>query len=253
LITTLLQQNKTASFRIIDSATARPDLTSRSETKYALTQTDPGKIRCLLESNCRRLVHNQPVSTVRSIYFDDAGLSACRANLDGLGTRRKLRLRWYDTLLPGNDFFFEVKWRDNRLTGKHRFHVQSNIPLAQLSWRQIHRGLEAVLPGHVQRDLLRYTEPIAIVQYRREHFATDDGLRITLDHDLTWYDQSGRSMISTSFPRRLDGLIVLEGKTPVGRDGELRRWLHPLAPRVGRCSKYVHGCCQLGLIRSSEM
>ena len=74
---------------------------------------------------------------------------------------------------------------------------------------------------------MTYTEPIVIVQYNREHFATDDGLRLTLDYDLSYYDQTGRSMISTTFPNRLEGLLVLEGKTPVGREGELRRWLHP--------------------------
>ena len=110
-----------------------------------------------------------------------------------------------------------------------------------------------MIPDYLVRDLVTNSEPIVIVQYNREHFATDDGLRITLDYDLTYYDQMGRKLISTSFPRRLDGLVVLEGKTPVGREAELRRWLHPFSPRVGRCSKYVHGCCQLGLIRESEI
>ena len=118
--------------------------------------------------------------------------------------------------------------------------------------RGYRRGLEEVIPESLKRDLLKFSEPIVIVQYNREHFATDDGLRITLDYDLTYYDQTGRQMISTSFPRRIEGLIVLEGKTPVGREGELLRWLHPLSPRVVRCSKYIHGCCQLGLIRESE-
>jgi hypothetical protein len=63
----------------------------------------------------------------------------------------------------------------------------------------------------------------------------------------------GRQNISTSFARKMEDFIVVEGKTPVGREGELRRWFHPYSPRAGRCSKYVHGCCQLGLIRESEL
>ena len=114
-----------SSFELIDDGTTRHDLTSRREIKYALVDTDVGKLRRLLEANCRRLIHNDEISVVRSIYFDDACLSSCRANLDGLGARRKLRLRWYDSLRPGTKFFVEIKWRDNRVTGKHRLEIRS--------------------------------------------------------------------------------------------------------------------------------
>jgi hypothetical protein len=237
---------------VIGADSTRVDLARRREIKYAFPRMDVGKLQRLLEANCRRLTHNDLVSVVRSIYFDDVRLSACRANLDGLGVRRKLRLRWYDSLEPGTNFFFEIKWRNDRVTGKHRLQLRSEQPLARMSYAQIRRKLEAVIPDHLMRDLLTYNEPTVIVQYNREHFATDDGLRITLDYDLTYYDQTGRQTISTSFPTQLEGLVVLEGKTPLGREGELRRWLHPFSPRVGRCSKYVHGCCQVGLIRQNE-
>ncbi len=240
------------SFELLDAGVTRSDLARRREIKYVLERTDVGKLRRLLETNCQRLIHNDAVSVVRSIYFDDFRLSACRANLDGLGTRRKLRLRWYDSLAPSTDFFFEIKWRDNRVTGKHRLHLRSSKAICDMPYSEIRRNLESTIPEPLMRDLMMYSEPIVIVQYNREHFATDDGLRITLDYDLTYYDQTGCQFISTSFPKRLEGLLVLEGKTPVGRETELRRWLHPLSPRVGRCSKYVHGCCQIGLIRESE-
>ena len=121
-----------------------------------------------------------------------------------------------------------------------------------MTYQQIRRCLEEVIPEELQPDLLKFSEPIVIVQYNREHFVTDDGLRLTLDYDLTYYDQTCRQTISTSFPRCIEGLIVLEGKTPVGREAELSRWLHPISPRAVRCSKYIHGCCQLGLIRERE-
>jgi len=252
MISPLTSPPTRSAFELVDAGDIRRDLASRREIKYALPQMDVGKLRRLLEVNCRRLIHNDRISVVRSIYFDDARLSACRANLDGVGIRRKLRLRWYDSLQPEHDFFFEIKWRDNRVTGKHRLQLRSAEPLAQLSYTQIRRNLEAAVPAHLVGDLLKYNDPIVIVQYNREHFATDDGLRLTLDYDLTFYDQLGRQMISTSFPKPLQGLVVLEGKTPLGREAELRRWLHPFAPRVGRCSKYVNGCCQIGLISEND-
>jgi hypothetical protein len=236
-------------FKILGSQTTRSDLASRREVKFALPGADLGKLRNILDVNCRRLVHNDPISTVRSIYFDDVRLSACRANLAGVGRRQKLRLRWYDSLNPGKDLFFEIKWRDNRVTGKHRLQLQASTPLAEMSYRQITDGLIAALPAQHVDQVLRCSEPTAIVEYRREHFVSFDGaLRITLDYDLAFYNQTGKTIVNTSFPHRLPDLVVVEGKTPVGRERELKQLLYPLSLRVGRCSKYVHGCRLLGLI-----
>jgi hypothetical protein len=227
----------------------RHDLASRKEIKFTFPHADVDKLRGLLEANCHRLIYNQPVSTVRSIYFDDAMLSACRANLDGLGRRRKLRVRWYDTPRPGKLFFLEIKWRDKRVTGKHRWQLESEQALEQLSYRQIVRGLHEVIPSDFLGQVFTCGEPVVLVQYRREHFASDDGhLRLTLDYALTYYDQVGKSRISTSFPQRRERLVVIEGKTPVGREAELQQLFYPLSARMGRCSKYVDGCRVLGLV-----
>ena len=144
-------------------------------------------------------------------------------------------------------FFFEIKWRNNRVTGKHRFEVQSARPLHELTFKQIKRALFEICPPQLVPDLIRYCDPIVIVQYRREHFVSHDAaLRMTLDYDLTFFDQRGRRQLNTRFGKRLEGLVVMEGKTPIGRESELRRLIHPFTPRTGRCSKYVHGCHLLG-------
>ena len=239
-------------FKILGSQTTRSDLASRREVKFTLPRADLGKLRTVLGGNCRRLIHNEAVSTVRSIYFDDFGLPACRANLAGIGKRQKLRLRWYDSLNPGTSFFFEIKWRENRITGKHRMQLQGSQPLASMTYRQITDNLIRALPAQYVDRVLRFNEPIAIVEYRREHFSNVVGdLRITLDYDLTFYDQTGKTAVNTAFPRRLGDLVVIEGKTPIGRERELRELLYPLSLRMGRCSKYVHGCQLLGLISTA--
>lgn len=236
--------------RLVDGGSTRSDLAERKEIKYALSDADVDKLRQLFEMNCRRRVYHEAVSTVRSVYFDDARLSACQDNLDGLGIRRKVRLRWYDSLRPGTTFFFEVKWRRGRVTGKHRMELEADRPLGELTYKQIVAGLERTVPAALLGDVLRSCEPTVLVQYRREHFASDDGaLRVTLDYDITFYDQTGKSSISTSFPRRLDRLVVIEGKTPVGREAELPQLFYPFRARAARCSKYVQGCRTLGLVR----
>lgn len=244
--------NATGLFRIVDRGESRRDLASRTEVKFTLQDADVNKLRMLLAGRCRREIYKHPVSVVHSLYFDDARLSACYANLNGNGQRRKLRLRWYDSQLAPDNFFFEIKWRNNRVTGKHRFQIRSQQPLHTLTFKQISRQLFKIAPPEFVRDLVNFADPIVVVQYRRQHFVSNDrALRLTLDYDLTYFDQRGRQSFSTSFGKRLEGLVVMEGKTPVGREFELRRLIHPFTPRAGRCSKYVHGCQVLGHIRAN--
>lgn len=234
---------------LIDESESRRDLAERRETKFVFEGSDAKAIRAFLQGSSKRLVHNRPVSVVRSVYFDDVNLTACHANLDGLGQRRKLRLRWYDQLKPGKDCYLEIKWRDNRVTGKHRLRVRSPIPLCELAYRSLHEQLIQVVPPRLVADVVRNSEPIVIVEYKREHFASVDGrLRSTIDYDLKYYDQTGKRSVSLSFPQCKPGFVVLEGKTPVGCEGELQALFYPLQLRAQRCSKYVHGCATLGLV-----
>lgn len=235
---------------VIDESEARKDLAARRETKYVIEDIDVATVRSILEGNATRLVHNHPVSTVRSVYFDDYRLSACHANLSGLGNRRKLRLRWYDSLLPKEDGYLEIKWRSNRVTGKHRLKLRSHSPLSDLTYTQWHQRLIHAAPTRFVTDLLRYSDPIVVVEYKREHFASMDGrIRTTIDYDLRFYDQTGKQSVSLACPQAKHNFMVLEGKTPVGCEHELRSMLYPLQLRPQRCSKYVYGCQMLGLVR----
>lgn len=245
-------------FRIVDFGESRQDLHSRTEVKFTTHDADLGKLRAALATLCQARAHGRdvsrrPVSWVRSLYFDSPEMSACLANLQGLGQRQKLRLRWYDQLLPAEDFYMEIKWRKNRVTGKHRFKMQSDTPLSQMRLKEIHRQLVEVTPREHVREVCRFSEPIVVVQYCREHFQSPDReMRLTMDYDLRFYDQVAKSRLALRLPMKMDGFCVIEGKTPIGREAELKAMLSSLSLRADRCSKYVHGCRLLGHIRVGE-
>ena len=111
---------------------------------------------------------------MHSLYFDDASFSACYANLNGDGKRRKLRLRWYDTILAPKEFYCEIKWRNNRVTGKHRYQISSNEPIHDMEFRWISRYLCEAMPKTLIKDVVTYYEPVVLVQYKREHFVSHD-------------------------------------------------------------------------------
>lgn len=244
---TIQSVNRKPKISLTDQTSVRKDLARRKEIKYAITGADVTKLRAHLAVNGRRQIHNDEVSTVRSIYFDCPRFSAARANINGDGSRRKLRLRWYDTPLPENDAYLEIKWREGVVTGKHRMQVQSELSLQTLSYRELFAEFNRAVPEKYLSILHRYDNPVQIVEYKREHFTCENGrLRLTLDYDLTFYDQVGRLSMAARFPCRLEDLAVVEAKIPVGCDAEVRQMLYPFTPRVNRCSKYLHGCRLLG-------
>jgi hypothetical protein len=235
---------------VTDVSARRGDLVARREVKYTFHDVHLGALRSLLLGNGKRQVYHREVSVVRSVYFDTPGLAGCWDNIEGIGRRVKLRLRWYDSVLPGQDCFLEVKWRVNRVTGKRRLRLHSDQALGIYPYKTLLSSLATVVPEDYQLAMLEHPDPVLLVEYRREHFTSPEGrLRATLDYGLVYYDQTGRSRISTAFGQRYEGFAVLEGKLPVGCEEQLGEFLHPFTARVQRCSKYVHGCHLLHLVR----
>ncbi len=238
---------------IIDETETRRDLASRRESKFVIDRREVDIARSILNQNARRVDHGGRFSTVRSIYFDDIQLSACRANLSGLSHRQKLRLRWYDSLSPNHACYLEIKWRTNRVTGKYRLKIESTRNLSEQSYDELLGQLYQSVPQRFLPWIARQLEPIVIVEYLREHFVSiDEKLRVTLDYDLAFYDQTGKTRVSTAFPRKRPDLVVIEGKTAIGDEMALRALFHPMRLKLSRCSKYVHGCKTLGFIHESE-
>lgn len=173
-----------------------------------------------------------------------------RANISGLCERKKFRLRWYDQELPGKISFFEVKWRNNWLTGKHRFKIQSSLPIATSPYHQLVQKIAYALPLQYREMLCFHPEPIVIVQYKREHFASYDGnFRLTLDYDLKFHDQRFLAFPKvSSFISILPDYVVIEGKGVLGKEKKLREILAPFQPRATRSSKYVIACMVIGVL-----
>ena len=219
----------------------------RREVKFSLPNVDAGKFRSILDVNCRRVSYAGATSRVCSIYFDDAALSAMRANLDGTSRRTKTRIRWYDTPYPESRFFFEVKRREDDGIFKERTPIVASASLASMSFREIVEGLARVLPARLREHLIVRSEPKLLIEYERTYYEALDGpIRITLDRDLTFWGQGGLYP-SRRFPARVPGLTILEAKAPFGHEERIRELLHPLEPWVTRSSKYVLACQHLGL------
>ena len=158
--------------------------------------------------------------------------------------------RWYDREHPADRFFLESKWRRHRICGKHRFHLASSAPLVESSFSSLHGALRRTLSGTLDPRLSLHTEPVFIVEYRREHFALHDGsARLTLDYDLRFFPLLGSGRFNRRFGESLPGVALIEHKTAVDDHRRLPGALGRICGRADRFSKHVAGCQRLGYVK----
>lgn len=226
-------------------------VSARRELKFALPDTDLGRLRSVLRTNVRHVAHHRSTSLVRSLYFDDEELGGYTDGVEGASDRRKVRLRWYDDGDQDRRFFFEVKRRRFELVLKERVPVETaeiDGPITALRHRDLIRHLSATLPGAFRERLRIQSTPVLLGEYRREYFeAIDRSLRLTLDSQMQWFSQLGRRMLSRRFGVSLPRLVILEIKTKPEVEVDVDALVHPLKLAPTRSSKYVVGCQQLGL------
>jgi hypothetical protein len=172
--------------------------------------------------------------TVRNLYFDTPGLALFAANRDGLGERRKVRVRWYDDALATPTL--EVKTRQGSVGLKWQ-HPLAALPEADLEseagWARRFAVAELAAPF---RGVLAGVRPLLFNWYRRRYYVSADGrFRATIDAGLG-YRGVGRLAPAQAAPS-----VVLEVKYGVEAEPEAYRVLDHLPLRADKHSKYVIG------------
>ena len=223
---------------------------ARRELKFALPGVDAATIIGTLSTNLKPIAFgSEPDSRVSSIYFDDDQLISCRESMDGVSRRTKLRLRWYDSPPEATrELWFELKHRRNVSISKERFPILLERPLSEYRYTDLHRHVMGSLASETAEEwLMRRPSPTVLVSYRRRHFRDpSSGIRLTVDRDICGYDQLGFAKPGLRFATPLDGLTVIEVKTPVGEESRAAELLYPLRPRLTRSSKYASCCSRMG-------
>ncbi|MCH8344216.1 MAG: polyphosphate polymerase domain-containing protein [Planctomycetes bacterium] len=105
---------------------------SRFELKYIISERCAGAVRDFARRYLEPDGYGEPQQhcayTVCSLYLDSADLTLCRATLDGVRNRFKLRIRFYDDS-PQSPAYFEIKRRADNVVLKERAAVRrSSIP-----------------------------------------------------------------------------------------------------------------------------
>ncbi|MBU2524381.1 polyphosphate polymerase domain-containing protein [Patescibacteria group bacterium] len=212
---------------------------NRIEKKFQLFGMDKNTICRVLHTNCRRIIHEDRVNIVQSLYFDDDELSSYYENQDGIARRSKARIRWYNSDDIKN-VYFEFKNRQGEQTSKDRMKLNFEKPLSKMTFREIKKELIRQLSNEAGERFLVRLNPVLINRYKREYFHDPHyNIRATLDYNIKCYDQIGQLKPNFRFARQLDDIVILECKMATDLIHSMREILDPLKLRVSRSSKYV--------------
>ncbi|HPD41367.1 MAG: polyphosphate polymerase domain-containing protein [Anaerolineae bacterium] len=218
-----------------------PDQPRRYELKLVCDARYLDQARSWMRLHPAGLRVAYPPRRVNSLYFDTPGLGGLETNLQGVGVRNKLRLRWYGDALPEVLAVLELKHKDNLLGTKLHFPLPRTLDLSR-PWIEILATLHDILPIQGQTLLKQINAPVLLNHYQREYYVTpDDAVRVTLDYDQRAYDQRLTPRPNLDAPLLLEDVVIIEVKADGAQEEQVREVIRHFPLPRSRNSKYVNG------------
>ena len=206
----------------------------RQEVKFRFYPTELDKFFAFLHKN--RLFQTYQPRNVSSIYYDSFDYSAAQSNLSGDLTRRKFRLRWYETKYPQKNATFEIKEKYNKDGIKRSFNVEVDH---EKRHAKIKQKIAASL-GDLNILFTFYNDPKSIVRYRRKYFENNArDLRVTLDTDIEYVPQLFSDCLNVSRFVKTNPQYVMELKYLNANQANVESMLKDATFINYRNSKYV--------------
>lgn len=184
-----------------------------------------------------------PPRWVNSLYFDTFGLDTLNDHIESVAERRKLRFRWYGGDLGLARGQLELKCKRERIGWKLVLPVGRDLDLHSQEWFDLQGEISSAIqfaPDRLFYELLQVSGPLIINRYRREYFVScDDRIRLTLDYEISAFDQRLSPRPNLEFRLPMINAMVVEFKCAVEHYAYLADVLAQFPLRVRRYSKYV--------------
>jgi hypothetical protein len=214
----------------------------RYEKKYICSNLLTSQARLIIKSLPSQFIQSFSPRFVNNIYFDSLDKDNYQNNIDGIGDRHKVRVRWY------NKFFgyvkkpkLEIKSKKNHQNYKNTFAINNFYFEKNLKNKKNLKNWinKADIPGNIQK-LLYSLHISSMNSYYREYFiSTDNKIRITLDSEMTFYDVGTESIIKINAVDNDYPLIELKYNSKLSSEGD--NIANEIPFRINRHSKYILG------------
>lgn len=221
----------------------------RYEIKFVLNQVELAKAKSWLSLYTSSLT-SFPTRVVNSIYFDDIDFTSVRDNLSGIADRKKIRLRWYnnESRENVNDARLEIKYRTGRLGYKDKFKLLAlEKELLSLKYFNLIQSIKNTINEEDGLTLNTYLAPTLHVCYKREYYEGQNGVRVTFDHPITFYEPYLAKGIfegtGISYPN-----VIMEIKFSIEQKDAVAASLKHLNITPKRHSKYLVGLAACGKV-----
>lgn len=179
---------------------------------------------------------------INNIYFDTIDLLAFQENLSGTSSRTKVRLRWYGEETNPIDPVLEIKQRQNELGFKTLISLKGQIDLGNRMWGEVMAEIKSKMSRHERVWLDEFSCPSVINLYDRKYYeSADRALRLTLDTELSAYDQTRYATPNLTRKANLPESIVVELKFSPRNRYLVSEIVKNIPLRRSRNSKYVIG------------
>ena len=152
-----------------------------------------------------------PPREINSLYFDTPDFKTINESFSGISTRAKHRFRWYGKLLAANNLTYEIKCKKGHLSWKFLTPLEFSIDTEARDWDAALTDNSGVSSSRIIS--LPGSRPVSIVSYYRRYYESANGrIRVTLDNEISFLDQTTYFRPNFSYSRNSPEKLVVEIK-----------------------------------------
>ncbi len=178
-----------------------------------------------------------PQRKINSIYYDTQTYGDVWDNINGFGTRKKSRVRWYNDI-SNSDVFFEEKKKINFVTFKTVTRLGKFKNYGELSYYLVSRNFfNSEFFNKNQKNHFK----TLLIQYDRNYYELPNKkLRLTVDKNLKIYNHFQNNYLKLN-------QIIIELKYDLINSNYVNNFIykHKLNNRNKKFSKYVNSFISL--------
>ena len=152
-----------------------------------------------------------PPRKINSLYFDTPDFKTINESFSGTSTRAKHRFRWYGKLSGATNPTYEIKCKKGHLSWKILTPLEFAIDTEARDWDAALTDNSGVSSSRIIS--LPGSRPVSIVSYYRRYYESANGrVRVTLDNEISFLDQTIHFRPNFSLGRNSPEKLVVEIK-----------------------------------------